>query len=38
MLEEDAYFDEKGVRYIDGRQKELILVPGSQKVEEILGE
>ena len=27
QLEEDAYFDETGFRYIDGRQKELILVP-----------
>ena len=38
MLEEDAYFDEKGVRYIDGRQKTLILVPGNQKAQDILGE
>jgi Xaa-Pro aminopeptidase len=37
MLEEDAYFDENGVRYIDGRQKNLILVPGSQPLTEILG-
>ena len=27
MLEEDAYFDETGLRYIDGRQTELILSP-----------
>ncbi|HMJ71248.1 MAG TPA: M24 family metallopeptidase [Cyclobacteriaceae bacterium] len=27
MLEEDGYFDEKGFRYIDGRQQEIILVP-----------
>lgn len=27
MLEEDAFFDESGVWYIDGRQTELILVP-----------
>ncbi|MYM33210.1 M24 family metallopeptidase [Duganella sp. FT94W] len=27
MLEEDAYFDESGVRYIDGRQKQLLLLP-----------
>jgi Xaa-Pro aminopeptidase len=27
MLEEDGYFDEKGFRYIDGRQEEIILVP-----------
>jgi Xaa-Pro aminopeptidase len=27
MLEEDGFFDEKGFRYIDGRQTELILVP-----------
>jgi len=26
MLEEDAFFDQAGVRYIDGRQTELILV------------
>lgn len=26
-LEEDAYFDEKGVNYIDGRQTEIILIP-----------
>jgi len=27
MLEEDAYFDEQGVNYIDGRQTEIILIP-----------
>lgn len=27
MMEEDAYFDETGVRYIDGRQTELFLIP-----------
>lgn len=27
MLEEDGYFDEKGFRYIHGRQKEIYLVP-----------
>jgi hypothetical protein len=27
MLEEDAYFDKNGVRYLDGRQAELILIP-----------
>jgi len=27
MLEEDAYFDESGVRYINGRQKTLFLLP-----------
>jgi Xaa-Pro aminopeptidase len=27
MLEEDAYFDESGVRYIAGRQKQLLLLP-----------
>lgn len=28
MLEEDAFFDGRGVRYINGRQTELILIPG----------
>ena len=28
QLEEDGYFDETGFRYIDGRQRELILIPG----------
>jgi Xaa-Pro aminopeptidase len=27
MLEEDGYFDQKGFRYIDGRQQEIFLVP-----------
>lgn len=27
MLEEDGYFDEKGFRFINGRQKEIYLVP-----------
>ncbi|HNP95244.1 MAG TPA: M24 family metallopeptidase [Cyclobacteriaceae bacterium] len=27
MLEEDAYFDVRGVNYIDGRQTEIILIP-----------
>ena len=27
MLEEDGYFDNTGFRYIDGRQKEFILIP-----------
>ena len=27
MLEEDAYFDENGVRYINDRQKEIYLIP-----------
>ena len=26
-LEEDAYFNERGVNYIDGRQTEIILIP-----------
>lgn len=28
MLEEDGYFDENGFRYIDGRQKNILLIPG----------
>lgn len=31
MLEEDAFFDGKEVRYIDGRQKELLLIPRQQQ-------
>ncbi len=27
MLEEDGFFDKKGFRYIDGRQKEIYLIP-----------
>jgi hypothetical protein len=27
MLEEDAFFSEQGVQYIDGRQTEFILIP-----------
>jgi hypothetical protein len=27
QLEEDAFFDQHGVRYIDGRQTEIILIP-----------
>ena len=27
MLEEDAFFDETGVCYIDGRQKEIMMIP-----------
>lgn len=27
MLEEDAYFDESGVWYIDGRQREIMTIP-----------
>lgn len=30
QLEEDGYFDESGFRYIDGRQREIIVVPKSQ--------
>jgi hypothetical protein len=27
MLEEDGYFDQSGFRYINGRQKQLYLIP-----------
>lgn len=27
MLEEDAFFDESGIRYLDGRQKNMYLIP-----------
>jgi len=27
QLEEDGYFDASGFRFIDGRQKEIILIP-----------
>lgn len=30
MLEEDGYYDEKGFRYISGRQKEIYLIPRMQ--------
>ncbi len=32
MLEEDAFFDGSHVRYIDGRQKELFLIPRQKSV------
>ncbi|MEM6845939.1 MAG: M24 family metallopeptidase [Bacteroidota bacterium] len=35
MVEEDAFFDGKTVRYLDGRQKELFLVP-RQRVNEVV--
>ena len=31
MLEEDAYFDAKGVRYINGRQREIYTIPRANK-------
>ena len=31
MLEEDGYFDEKGFRFINGRQKEMYLIPRNNK-------
>lgn len=36
MLEEDAFFDGKKVRYIDGRQKRLLLIPGKNEASDIL--
>ncbi len=35
MVEEDAFFDGKTVRYLDGRQKELFLIP-RQRVNEVV--
>jgi hypothetical protein len=32
QLEEDGFFDETGFRYIDGRQKEIILIPKADKI------
>lgn len=32
MLEEDAFFDGKQVRYMDGRQKQLLLIPRQNNV------
>lgn len=32
QLEEDGYFDESGFRYIDGRQRELILIHGQTSI------
>jgi Xaa-Pro aminopeptidase len=32
QLEEDGYFDETGFRYIDGRQRELILIPRQSSI------
>jgi len=34
MLEEDAYFDSEGVRYIDGRQTQFILIAGQVVAQE----
>jgi methionine aminopeptidase len=34
MLEEDAYFDSEGVRYIDGRQTQFILIAGQAVTQE----
>ena len=36
MMEEDAFFDGKTVRYLDGRQQELFLIP-RQRVNERVG-
>ena len=35
MMEEDAFFDGKSVRYLDGRQKELFLIP-RKRVNEVV--
>lgn len=35
MMEEDAFFDGKTVRYLDGRQKELFLIP-RQRMNEVV--
>ena len=32
QLEEDGYYDENGFRYIDGRQRELILIPAQTDI------
>jgi Xaa-Pro aminopeptidase len=32
QLEEDGYFDESGFRYIDGRQRELLVIPRASQV------
>jgi Xaa-Pro aminopeptidase len=32
QLEEDGYFDQTGFRYIDGRQRELLLIPRANQV------
>jgi Xaa-Pro aminopeptidase len=32
QLEEDGYFDETGFRYIDGRQRELLVIPRTNQV------
>lgn len=34
MLEEEAYFDANGVDYIDGRQKQLLLIPRISSINE----
>jgi len=34
MLEEDAYFDSEGIRYIDGRQTQFILIAGQAVTQE----
>ena len=36
MLEEDAFFDGKKVRYIDGRQKRFLLIPRNNETTDIL--